>query len=510
MREKSRSENVAKNTAATLVTQGIKNLLSFLSRTVFIYVLGAEYLGVNGLFSQILSILSFAELGIGNALVFSMYKPLAENDKEKLKSLMALYAKAYRVIGLIILGLGIAIIPFVPRIVGDVQYIHENLILLYILSLLSTVSTYFLVYKQSMLIADQKMYVVNINTEIFHALAIVTQTIFLLVTREYIVYLLISIFWSVANNVWISYRADRIYPYLKEKNVKPLEKSELQNIVKNVKALFLYKVSTTILESTDNIFISVLINVVTVGLYSNYRMIVDIFKTIGTQVMNSVVASVGNLQATADAKKKTEVFYEILFVCAWFFGFATSGLYVFLSDFIEIWVGKAYLLSTVEVLAICSYFYVSNMHYASYTFRTTAGLFVAVRYIPLITASINVVLDIFLGRKFGLSGILWASVISRALTVEITDPYIIQKNILVGKLTTYWAKYGIYLFVVVAETVVLGYFVNQIMLSGFIGLLIKAIIYAIVYNAVFLLVFCKTREERSMFTRICKLLKVIT
>lgn len=503
----SRTKIVAKNTVITLATQLIKNVLSFISRTIFIYILGAEYLGVNGLFSEILVVLSFAELGVGNALVYSMYKPLAEKNESKLKSLMKLYAQAYRIIGIVILGAGLLLIPFLPEIVGEVSYVKENIVFLYVLSLLSTVSTYFLVYKKSMLIADQKMYVVNIYEELFHILAVVLQSIFLLITREYIVYLLISIGMGILNNVCVACRANKMYPFLKEKNVLKLDRKEWNEIIKNVKALFIYKIGGTILESTDNIFISSLINVVTVGLYSNYRMIVNIFKNIGVQVMNSVIASVGNMQATSDAQKKKIIFNELLFICAWFYGFTSAGLFLFLSDFVEIWLGDKYILSLTEVLALCVYYYISNMHYAAYTYRTTAGLFIFGKWIPLIAAGLNIILDFVLGTKMGLAGIIWASSISRGLTYEIVDPIFIYQKLFNLSIRDYVLRYTRYVVAITLEVAILSPILKILPVYGLTGLVVKAIIFTIVFNLLFFILFFKSDEEKAILHRFKAILK---
>ena len=347
----SRSEYVAKNVSITLAMQIVKNLLGFVNRTVFVYILGAEYLGVNSLFTDILTVLSFAELGIGNAMVFSLYKPIARGDQEKIKSLMKLYAKTYQIIGIVIAGLGICLIPFIGHIVGDVSYIKENIILLYLLFLLNSVISYFFVYKKSLIIACQKNYIVDIYQQIFYAFQVVVQILFLTITKQFIIYLMLMVATTFLNNYFVAKKADKMYPFLKEKNIAPLEKNEIYDIIKNVKALVVYKIGGIILESTDSIFISSIINVVTVGLYANYKIVVDVFRTIGSQVMNSIVASVGNLNAGDDTEKKEKVFNEMFYISGWFYGFATAGLCCFLSPLVSVWLGNKYVIGFDAVLA---------------------------------------------------------------------------------------------------------------------------------------------------------------
>ena len=498
----SRSEYVVKNVSITLVMQVVKNVLSFIGRTAFVYVLGAEYLGVNSLFTEILTVLSFAELGIGNAMVFSLYKPLAEKDTEKIKSLMQLYAKAYRVIGIVIAGLGICVVPFVKHIVGDVSYVKEDITLLYLLFLVNSVISYFFVYKKSLIIADQKNYIVDIYQQVFYAFQVIGQVVFLLVTKRFIPYLLIMIVTTFLNNVYVAYKADKMYPFLTQKNIKPLDKAEVSGIITNVKALVVYKIGGIILESTDSIFISSLINVVTVGLYANYKMIISVFKTIGSQMMNSIVASVGNLNASATDQKKESVFYEMLYISAWFYGFATMGLCCFMTPLVNVWLGEKYAIGFDAVLAASIYFYVSNMHYPCYTYRTTAGLFVFGKYVPMIAAVCNIVLDIVLGKIWGLSGILWASTISRVFTYEIIDPCLIYKKIFHKPVIKYHFMY-IGLTSLIFLDGVVSYKISSIVsLTGFIGLLIQVIVFSLVFNLLFLMATLKTTQFKSIYQRI--------
>jgi len=476
--------------------------VGFISRTIFIKALGAEYLGVNGLFTDILSILSFAELGIGNAMVFSLYKPLAEKDTSKIKSLMKLYELCYRVIGIIIAVLGIAVIPFLGNIIGDVSYVKENIIILYLLYLLNSVLSYFFVYKKSLIIADQKNYIVEIYQQVFYVLQVIVQSIFLIVTKQFILYLISVVVFTVLNNYFVARRADEMYPYLKSKEVRKLDKEELKSIVNNVKALIIYKIGHVLIDSTDSIFISMYINVVTIGLYSNYKMILSIFKTFGSTVNNSILSSVGNLNAVASSDRKYSVFREMLYLDVWFYGFTSAGLCLFLTEFINIWLGAGYDLSFDSVIAICVLYYISNVHYPCYTYRTTAGLFVFGKYVPLIAAIINIVLDIVLGKTFGMTGILLASIIARVVTYEIIDPYIIYKRVFSKNPIGYYSLYLFYAVLVIINVVLCKFCINLIPVDGLIGFVIKAVVTTAVFNALFLMFTIRTVEFKSLLKRV--------
>lgn len=503
----SRSENVVKNATVTLLMQVIKNILGFVSRTIFIKALGAEYLGVNGLFTEILTVLSFAELGIGNAMVYSLYRPLAEGDTEKIKSLMKLYEKTYRIIGVVIAVMGVCVTPFLSDIVGEVSYIKENLHLLYLLFLLNTVVSYFFVYKKSLIIADQKNYIVDIYQQVFYGIQVVLQSVFLLLTKEFLAYLIIVVICTIMNNFAMARKADKMYPYLRDKKIEKIEKIEIKQIITNVKALVVYKIGGIVLESTDSIFISALVNVTTVGLYSNYKMIVNIFKTIGAQVMGSIIASVGNLNAGGDRNKKESVFREIFYLDVWFFGFTALGLCLFLKELIKVWLGNEFVIDTSAVIAACVYYYIANMHYPCFTYRTTAGLFVYGKYVPLVSATVNIVLDIILGLKWGLTGILWASTIARVLTYELVDPFMVYKHVFNKNLLSYFIMYCGYMVFLIATGALCYCGISLIPLYGIFGLFVKTCIFTIVFNFVFFLGTSWTKEFHSIVGRGKQLIK---
>lgn len=401
--QNSRTANTAKNASFGLVSQIVNIILSFISRTVFIYVLGVEYLGINGLFTNILMLLSFAELGIGNAIIYGMYKPLAMDDKEKIKSLMALYAKAYKAIGLFVFTAGLLVIPFMDYIIKDTPNINESITLIYILFLLNTTISYFFVYKKSIITADQKNYVVLFYEQLFKVGQTLAQILFLWITGQYLIFLVIQILTTLLNNIYVSKKADKMYPFLKEGKTKSLEKEEQSSIFANVKALFLYKFGSVVLNGTDNIIISAIIGTIAVGLNSNYVLIISAITAIVGQIMNGFTASVGNLNAVGSNESKERAFNKIFFVSAWMYGFCAVGLYLFLNKLIVLWIGEAFIFSDLVVFAIVLHFYVNSVHFAAYTYRVTMGLFIQGRWAPLAAAIINIVLSFWLGSTIGIA-----------------------------------------------------------------------------------------------------------
>ena len=274
----SRTKSSFKNIIFTVGGQLSKEVLAFVVRTVFIKTLATEYLGVNGLFTNILSFLSLAEMGVGSALIFSMYKPMADHDEERLKMYMAVYKKVYTFIGIFILAGGASLTPFLDVFMKERPNI-PHLELIYILYLLNTGATYFFAYKGSIFNADQRAYIVTANTTLFNIVQSVVRIVVLLTTKNFIAYLSLSIIVVYIQNFTIAKKADKAYPFIKEKNVQKLPKEEAKTLSKNIGALLLHKVGAVILNSSDNIIISKFVGVVSVGLFSNYSLIINAVKT---------------------------------------------------------------------------------------------------------------------------------------------------------------------------------------------------------------------------------------
>jgi len=493
----SRTENVVKNAWFALITQVANILLSFISRTAFIYVLGVEYLGLNGLFTNILMLLSFAELGIGNAIIYSMYKPLATGDKEKIKSLMALYAKAYRLIGIFVFVAGLLVIPFMDYIIKDAPDIKESINLIYLLFLANTTFSYFFVYKKSIIIADQKNYIVSLYQQAFHIIQVLAQIVFLLLTHEYILFLLIQIASTVLNNIITARKADKMYPYLKEGSPKPLDKAESKGIFANVRALFLYKFGSVVLNGTDNIIISMLIGITAVGLCSNYLLVISALTLISGQVMNAFTASVGNLNAIGDSNNKERVFNRIFFISSWMYGFFAVGLFMFLNPFIGLWLGEKFILSQGVIFAIVLHFYINSVHFTVYTYRTTMGLFVKGRLAPLAAAVVNIILSLWLGKTIGLMGIFLATSVARFFTTGIVDPVLVYRNGFNKNPIYYYKKYFLFFSIFVALYFVLDYIVSWIEIGGLIGFIVQVGLVTIIFNGIMILLFWKTQDFKD-------------
>lgn len=499
--EKSRSKNVIRNIKTGLVVQILIKLMAFVVRTVFIQMLNSEYLGVNGLFTNVLTILSFAELGIGTAIIFSLYKPVANDDIEEIKSLMKLYQKSYSIIGISVFLLGLCVIPFMNVLIKEVPNIKENIIFIYILFLINTSISYFFTYKRSIISAYQQESIINKIDSFFYLFKTFAEIIFLILTKNYIIYLLIEILATFLGNVVISMKANKMFPYLKEKNVKGIDKKEKKTIFSNVKSLVIYKFGGIIMNGTDNILISSLINVTMVGLCSNYILIINSIRGIISSVLNGITASIGNLNAVADREKKEKILYQLTFANFLIYNFCAIAFIVLLNPFIKIWLGNNFLLNISISIALAFSFFIEGLRNPGYTFRVTMGLFEKGKITPYIGAIANIILSIILCKAFGVVGIFIGTAIAQLMSYSWMDPYIIYKYELKSSVFKYFKKYLVYIFIFIIETVLCLWLTNFISNNGIINFIFKGIIVVVVPNIINILLFYKTEEFKELMNK---------
>lgn len=497
----SRTKNVSINILAAIGCQVINLILSFVSRTIFIKTLGADYLGVNGLFSNILSILSFAELGIGNAIVFSMYKPLAVRDERKLASLMALYKKAYLVIFAVVSVAGLSVTPFLHSIIKGEPNISENLTLIYILFLANTAISYLVVYKKSILTADQKNYIVLFATEVTHVLQIVLQIYVLFAYHSFIGFLVIQIVCTLAGNIFCSIIANKKYQYITG-YTEPLPDEEKKGIFNNIKAMAMYKLGSIVLNGTDNIIVSSLLGVTPVGIVSNYVLLHASCNSILGNITHSFTASVGNLNVVGCNEHKYEIFNRILLITVWIYGLATIGLIVVSNAFVTEWIGQDYLVDECTLIAIMSGFYVFGIHTVESNYRSAMGLFVKGRWAPFASAILNILLSIVLCKKIGLAGVFLATPIARFTFIGVVDTFLIYRDGFQKSPYIYFYKNAIYLLIMALIYALCKFVIYFVPVSGWFGVCVDIVIVVVIYNVVMLCAFGWTKDFKGIMNMI--------
>ena len=494
---KTRTQNVMRNMWVGTLFQIISLILGFVNRTIFIKILGAEYLGLNSLFTNILTILSFAELGIGNAIIFSMYKPLSTGDEQKLKKLTNFYKQTYLKIGTIMLVVGLSITPFVPRIIESVPKISESIYLIYILFVVDSAVSYFFSYRTCIITADQKNYIIITYTHIFKIAQMILQLVILYFTHNYMLYLILQITNTIITQIFLSYKSKKMYPYLKEINNEHLEDKEKKSILNNVKTLFIYKFGSVILNGTDSIIISKKLGLTILGLYSNYLLIINALAQIISQVLNAFTSSIGNLIAQKDVQKDKSVFFQLFYFTIYIYAICGCCLYLLFNDFITIWLGPSYLLSNFVVAMIVLHLCVNGIQFAAFTFRNASGEFNHYKYSPIYSAVLNIVLSLYFAKIMGLGGIFLATTISRLTSATWIDPVIIFKNTFHSPVKEYFIKYIKYWILIILCFIPSYLLTKNIKVTNIFLFGIKGIIIFLVTTTTFILLTMKTEEFKN-------------
>jgi len=495
----SRTSKSIRNIKYALIGQASGLLISFISRMVFVKILGAEYLGINGLFTNILSILSLLELGFGSAIVYSMYKPLANKDDKKVIALMELYKKGYISIGLAIGILGLLLTPFLSFFISETPDI-PNIEVMYLMFVLNSSLTYFFSYKRSLIIADQKRYIATFYRYGFYFILNVLQIIALILTGNYFLFLGLLIVNTLLENIFISRKANNLYPFLKEKNTNELPADEKKMIFRNVRAMMYHKVGSTIVMGTDNILISKFFGLVSVGLYSNYLLIINSLNTMFGLLFQSVTASIGNLGATEKLEKYRFIFNVIDMVGFWIFGFSSISLIILFNPFISLWIGSEFLFPIEIVFIIVINFYITGMRRSVLSFRDALGLFWNDRYKPIFEVVVNLVMSIILADIFGIVGIFLGTFISTLTVCFWVEPLVLYKHGLKSSVKPYFIKYikhTVLLFIIGYVTWLISHLITDMSIIGFLG---KLVICAIIPNLLFTFVFWKTKEFQYLFS----------
>lgn len=499
--KESRAKNSIRNSTVSIITQVLTVVINFIVKTVFIHTLGSEYLGVNGLFSNIITILSLADLGIGVAIPYSLYKPLAEKDTKKINILMKFYAKVYNVIGMIVLVIGLSLTPFLGLMIKDMPDI-PNLKWIYALFVIHSASSYFFVYKRFLIESDQKGYITSKIIFIFSTLLSIIQIILLLLTKNYILFLLSSIVIVITQNIYISYQAMKLYPFLKQKKVGKMDKDDIHDITKNVSALFIYRIGNVVTNGTDNIIISKWIGLVTVGIYSNYLLIINSLNLVLTQLFNAITASIGNLVVTTNGKRSAAIYDKLSLLNFWLYALCGTCLLVLFNPFIQIWIGKDYLLSFSVVFLLAFNFYITGMQAVTTSFRNAYGLFWKAKYRPIIMVVINIIVSIVLVHFMGIAGVVLGTIISRMITVVWLDPYIVYRYGFKRNPKRYFIKYGLYLCLFLITAFGTNWIVGWLPNGNILWFLLKAIVCFGLVNGIFYLLFKDTDDFHYFYERI--------
>ncbi len=399
-----RTEKSIRNIVYGEVNVILTVLLSIVTRTALVRILGLSAVSLNGLFTEVISVLSLAELGVGSAITYNLYKPLSEQDEQKLTQLMWFYKSAYRLIAGFILGAGLCFLPFVSCLIKDAEFDIGYLRLVYLIFLLKTVSSYFFSYKRTLLDADQKMYLISAANTLFRVITVASNLAVLMLTHNFIAYLLSDVGVTLANNAAVAHIADRQYPFLKKKDRLPTE--ERNRIFANMKHLFIGTLSGKITNSTDNILISVLVGTLQVGLYSNYSLIISNVRRILLLIPDAAAGSIGNLAVSESRERCHQVLCRMTFVLYLVTSFCSACILCMSDPFVEILFGREYLMDDILKLSFVVNFFYFVVREPLWRMMMVSGLFAKDKNISILGSSINLVVSIVLGLKWGILGIM--------------------------------------------------------------------------------------------------------
>lgn len=431
MHQKSRTTNSIINITVSLGAQVLLTLLQFAYRTVFIKTLGTPYLGINGLFTNILTMLSLTELGLDTAITYKLYKPLAERDTNRLQVLMKFYKYCYLVIGCIILVIGFCLIPALPLLIkdyGSLSALRINPILLYLLNLFQTATSYlFFASKSAILKADQKIYISTIVEFFTNVVLLVTQIVTLYMFGNFVLNTTLGLGAIIVSNTIIAIIAIRKYPAVFAPTKNKLELAEIKEIFKDVGALFVYRVNSVVLKATDNIVLSAFIGISTVGLYSNYLMFYTTINTIFDKILNGVKASLGNLFATETVEKQYRLFKVMNYTSFILFGTACVGIGVCANELISVWLGDEFIIPNPfsALIGIEVLFHGIKLNLGQV--RNISGVFRQMWYRPIIGVIINLGVSIAFVQVYGIYGVIIGTICADVLANYLMDPRIIYK-----------------------------------------------------------------------------------
>ena len=507
-----RGEKLFKNTVIGVLSQAVSALTAAVVHLVFIRFMIKEYLGAKSLFSNILDFLSLAELGIGLVLVYSMYQPLAEKNERKLIALTRFYRKAYHLIAAMLFGSGLCLMPFLSFFIENMDEV-PNARFIFFLYLVSSASSYLFVYKQSVLNADQRIYITHLFSLFFSIVQCVLQILILISgsPNRFFYYLIVQTALVVFKNFLLTRKAEQLYPFLNSREKILLTKDEKKAIYKNVFAMFNHRVGAVVLGSTDNLLISKFIGIVYCGFYGNFKMIVNLMTSFISQFFNAMLSSVGNMSAMESKDTVYKTFKYLHFLSFWMYTFCTVA-FIELANPVLMQVLTlmgvkdvlSYGFTFPTVLMIGLNFYVIGIRKVPLTFKEAMGLLWYDRYKPIVEAVINIVVSIAAIQSMGIAGIFFGTIFSMVVTSLWVEPLVLFRHGLKRSMGEFWVKESVYLTFSGAMIALTHYadiwlVENRLGLTGWGEILAKLGICILLPNALTAICFCRMKEYSELF-----------
>lgn len=409
------------NVMASVLTNAIILVTAFAVQKVLVDTMGSEYNGINGLFGSIISMMSLADLGIGTAIIYHMYRPVAEKDWEKINSLLLFYKRCYIGISGVVLLIGIVVGFFLPLLVGEVT-IHDSIYLIYILFLADCLCSYFLAYKKSLLYADLMNYIPDTIYFLTYMAQNALQIYVLLAFHNFILFLIVKTMGKCISNLFISLYIRKRYPCTRERRPEPVEKEIREDIVTKVKGLLCHKLGKMLVTGSDSIVITGILGITAMSLYTNYHLVIGGITALLNKIFETLTNSVGNFLLDSDRERRYEVYKKIDLLNFWCFGCVAAGMYAVLQPLIALWLGEEFLIDKLVLFVLVVNFYLEGMRASVNTFKEAAGIFHEDRRIPMLEAVVNLIVSIVLAKLLGMAGVFLGTILSTAVVYLYSYP----------------------------------------------------------------------------------------
>lgn len=424
-----RIKSAVKNSFFGVLGQVALILVGFFCQRTMNLLMGAELVGMNGVISNVIAILSVSELGISTAVVYNLYAAIASQDREQIAGLMNLYRKAYGIFAAVIFGLGLGVMPFIHLFLNEVTFSLGYIRLVFLLWLVRTTLSYLLSYKRSILIADQKEYLVSIATLIVNVVNYTSTIAILEVSRNYVLALGVNIVAEALGNLWIAAYVNRKYPFLGRLRRTPLDTAIVGRVVDNIKNIFVTRLFTKFLLSTDKIIVSGAINTVVAGLYTNYCLVTQSALNILVALSGALKPTMGHLFLEKDREKDVRALRQITFLFFLLTSASSVCIFCLITPFVrDLWLNEGYLMEMGFVAAAVGQFFFTAMGFPLEIVMGVTGLFHKERNIAVMTTLVNLVISLLLVGRLGVAGIAIGTIVA----------YLVQTG---GRMAVFFREY---------------------------------------------------------------------
>lgn len=501
-----RTKKALINSSVNIISFLIAFIPNIIIRKVFLQTLGSELLGLNSLYTNIIGWLSIFELGVGTAIIYSLYKPYAENNHKRIRAYIRFYGSFYRITGFIILALGLCIAPFLNFFIDD--NIDLKLVTLgFILFLLNSFISYMFSSRICILNVAQEAYKVTIGTTVSKLLIVIVQVVMLEIYPSFIVFAFIQLIVNLIYFILINMYILKSYPWLNQRKDN-LEKEEKKSLLKNVRAMFMHKIGSLIVYSTDNIVISKFVGLSVLANYTNYQIIISALQSIVSMGLSGLTASIGNLLSTGNKDRAYDIHKKIFFINFWAVSFIAISLYNTLDQFIGLWVGDKYLLDGLTYIIILINTYFAAMRGSVEQFQSGSGNFYQDRYAPICEAVINLAMSLILVKYIGIAGVFIGTLISNFTVIFWTKPYVVYKYVFDKKLINYYKMYFKYLLIGIIPLIITSYVTTPLKADySIVSFIINCLLNIIIINGLYIAIFFKTNEFKYYLSIVKSILK---